>query len=172
MSNKIALAGVKGNIPLYQITYRMPSPNRANLSKEEKEIYEEAYRRAWKKISRLGFKTTTSNILSRKPKSIIEKAIAEAIDEFKKRGINIEEFEPVLKTTIDSEEEDMWIRNALLIFKKEIKAIEEKINKLGKMEPEERIKKQREAKRKIDRLKRQVEEVSGLVEIEEVLKRI
>ena len=116
MASKVVLAQAKDrNLrPLYVVRYRMPSQNRKSLSEEEKEKYSDAYINAWVRLGRLGLKDTTSTILTRKPRDIIEKTIKEAMEEYEKRGLTPPEFS---KTPIAEEEEESWLTfNSLLRF--------------------------------------------------------
>jgi hypothetical protein len=165
---QIVLSGAldSAKMPLYVIRFRMPSENRKNLTKEERAKYHEAYFEAWRELSRLGIKDTTSTILSRKPRNYIEKGIQRAIEAYEKRGLMAPRF---TKTSIDVSEESDWIQSAIEAVSKRIERIEKK---LMEMSPEERQKKAKRYMRHVEKMKRKLAEITQEAEVEEVLKRL
>jgi hypothetical protein len=167
---KIVLSEEKGKqVPLSVVRFRMPSENRKNLTLTEREAYHDAYFKAWRRLSALGFKDTTSTVLTRKTKEEIEFAIAKAIEEYQKRGLEVPNF---TKTAIEKLEEEAWLRSAMEVIRTKVNELEEQLQELVPTDKKTEL--------KIDRIRREVVKLKQIArelvgqdeELEEVLKGI
>jgi uncharacterized coiled-coil DUF342 family protein len=149
----------KSGQPLYVVRFRMPSENQKRLTTEERAKYHRAYFSAWRILSKLGFKDTTSTVLSRRPIRQIEKAIEMAEQAYVVEHLNPPNF---TKTSVDIEEEASWLEAATEAARQELKELEQEIEELkDEADKDKRDAKMKRIKRKMQQIQDQITELVG-----------